>query len=101
MVAHIDPYVFTTTCALCDLSPPKIDSSLPCFHGKMTVASPWGCEFIIPGYILPGMKEYFASTAWKTIVLVDTMLHRAANKGLELTIKQLGNARFQAAVDPF
>ena len=64
-------------------------------------ASPRGCVYIVPKYVSGGMKEYFASPSWEKLALADTLLHRAANRSLDLTIAQLGKERFQMALDRF
>ena len=63
--------------------------------------SPRGCVYIVPSYVSPGMKEYFASPSWERIALVDTMLHKAANRSLDLTIEKLGRRRFNLALANF
>jgi hypothetical protein len=91
---------FSLFCLVCDFLP-RTMGFFSFLEYKDDGASPRGCVFIVPGYISPGMKGYFASAAWKKIALVDTMLHRAANRSLDLTIERLGKAKFQAALDSF
>jgi hypothetical protein len=64
-------------------------------------ASPLGCVYIVPSFVSPGMKEYFASHAWQNLIFADALLHEAANKSLDLTINRLGPERFQAALIEF
>ena len=64
-------------------------------------ATPRGCVYIVPSYVSPGMKEYFASREWERIALADAMLHRAANRSLDMTIEKLGRQRFSLALSKF
>ena len=62
-----------------------------------------GCVRVQPSFVSPGMQEYFdTSDEWKNLTYADTLLHRAANRSLDLTIEQtIGRDRFAAALDKF
>ena len=64
-------------------------------------ASPLGCVYIVPSFVSPGMKEYFHSPTWRRLSAADTLLHRAANRSLDLTIIKLGSKKFEGFLNKF
>ena len=64
-------------------------------------ASPRGCVYIAPSFVSPGMSKYFQSPAWEQIASADTLLHRAVNRSLDLTIERLGRNKFELALKRF
>ena len=61
------------------------------------------CVYIIPSYVSPTMNKYFeTSTQWKNIAYIDTLLHKAANRSLDLTIDNvIGRSKFQVALTKY
>jgi hypothetical protein len=59
------------------------------------------CIYIVPGFLSPGMKEFFASEYWKSYVAVDNLLYKAAQKSLDNTIDALGRSEFEKQLATF
>ena len=61
------------------------------------------CVRVQASFVSPGMREYFTtSDEWKIMTHVDTLLHQAANRSLDLTIEQsIGRERFDTALRKF
>jgi len=53
------------------------------------------CFRIPKTVITPGMGEYFDSPAYRERVHWDELVHRAANRSLDLTIERLGRDDFE------
>lgn len=53
------------------------------------------CTYIVPSFVSPGMRHYFASADWQDRVHWDDMIYRAANRSLDLTIDALGRDKFR------
>ena len=66
-------------------------------------AEEFGCVFIFPSFVSPGMRDYFKnSPTWKNRSRSDTLLYLAANRSLDLTIaKTIGMETFQVALRRF
>jgi len=52
-------------------------------------------------FVSSKMKEYFDSDEWRTHIQGDTMLYRAANNSLDLTIDALGREKFESNLQSF
>ena len=48
------------------------------------------CHYIVPSHVTPAMKEFFAGPVWKKIIDGDTLLYKAAERSLDLTIDAIG-----------
>jgi hypothetical protein len=48
------------------------------------------CTYIIPPYVSPTMKSFFASPRWKKRIVGDDYLYQLANLSLDMTIDTLG-----------
>jgi hypothetical protein len=48
------------------------------------------CHFIVPSYVPPAMKEFFAGPVWNNFIDGDTLLYKAAERSLDLTIDAIG-----------
>ena len=59
------------------------------------------CSYIIPSFVSPGMKKFFASPFYQNISQGDWMLYRAANKSLDRTIDSLGRKAFEQKLMQF
>jgi hypothetical protein len=59
------------------------------------------CFYIVPAYVSPTMKEYFASPEWKERVEGDELLYKAAYKSLDMTIDALGRDLFDSKLVEF
>jgi hypothetical protein len=54
------------------------------------------CHYIRPSHVSPIVQQYFQSYEWaEQTVKWDTLLYRAANRSLDLTIDRLGRAEFE------
>lgn len=60
-----------------------------------------GCTYIQKSILTDGMKEYLQSKDWMTRTKSDNMLYDAAKKSLELTIKHLGQDKFNKNLNDF
>ena len=47
------------------------------------------CIYIVPSFLTPGMKDFFASDYWKKYIAADVALYKAANASLDKTIDKL------------
>ena len=53
------------------------------------------CVYILPSFVSPSMKEFFASEEWQETTKDDMLLlYRAAHKSLDLTIDAIGRDEF-------
>lgn len=53
------------------------------------------CVYIVPSYVSPGMQAYFdENPRWKKLTAGDRALYGAAQKSLDMTIKELGTTTF-------
>jgi len=60
------------------------------------------CTYIVPTYLSPGMKQHFSSDkSWKSRTKGDALLHRAAQRSLDMTIDQLGRDKFTIKLEQF
>lgn len=61
------------------------------------------CSFIPEpmSTISPDIKEYLSSKEWKRVNDWDEILHKAANRSLDLTIEQLDRAEFEMKLREF
>ena len=59
------------------------------------------CIYIVPSFVTPGMKEFFASDYWKTYVAADMVLYKAAQASLDKTIEKLGRKEFEKNLAEF
>lgn len=48
------------------------------------------CTYIIPPYVSPNMKSFFASHKWKKRIVGDDYLYQLVNQSLDMTIDMLG-----------
>jgi Sulfotransferase family len=55
-------------------------------------SSRFACNFIVPSFVSPIMKEYLRSDDWQDRVYWDHLIYKAANRSLDLTIERLGDA---------
>lgn len=78
----------------------RLDESVVVLH-MLLRGSEWGCVYIIPSFVSPGMKEYFQSQEWLQKTQYDTWFHKAVNRSLDLTIDKLGRAKFERRLDQF
>lgn len=60
-----------------------------------------GCVYIVPSNVSLGMRELFNTPYWLYLTEVDTLLYRASNRSLDLTIDGLGRERFQKELANF
>ena len=63
----------------------------------------YGCVYIVPSFVSPGMKKYFETNPlWKRQSQADRLLYEAVNRSLDLTIEQtIGLERFESALQRF
>jgi hypothetical protein len=59
------------------------------------------CTYIVPSFLSPGMKDFFASQEWNNRIAGDTLLYNAADASLDLTINQLGREEFNTKLQSF
>jgi hypothetical protein len=59
------------------------------------------CVYIVPSFITQGMKDFFASTAWKRHVAGSKLMYDAAVSSLDATIESLGRREFEAQLQQF
>jgi len=53
------------------------------------------CQYIVPSFVSPGMKEFFSSSKkWKERTEGDLLLYNAADRSLDYTIDALGREEF-------
>jgi hypothetical protein len=57
------------------------------------------CFYILPSFISPGMKQFFASDEWQEHVTPDMELYKAAHKSLDRTIDALGRDNVNKRLD--
>lgn len=54
------------------------------------------CQYIVPAFVSPGMRDFFANDEqWEMLTRGDALLHRAARRSLDLTIDALGRDAFE------
>lgn len=53
------------------------------------------CNYIMPSFLTPGMKDFFASQEWLNITRGDLLLYQAASASLDRTIEALGRKEFE------
>jgi hypothetical protein len=53
------------------------------------------CIYIVPSFLTPGMKKFFASDYWKKYIAADVALYEAAHASLDKTIEKLGRKEFE------
>jgi Galactose-3-O-sulfotransferase len=59
------------------------------------------CNYIIPSFVSPRMREYCASQEWQDMVYWDHLIYQVANRSLDLTIDALGRAEFNYKLERF
>jgi hypothetical protein len=59
------------------------------------------CNYILPSFVTPRMKEYFQSDAWQASVYWDHLVYTVANRSLDLTIDALGRETFARKLKRF
>jgi hypothetical protein len=59
------------------------------------------CVYIQPSFRTPAMQELLEGPVWRRWSKWDVVLHRAANRSLDLTIESLGPARFYGQLEAF
>ena len=59
------------------------------------------CIYIIPSFLTPGMKKFFASEEWAERMEGDNLMYAAAVKSLDLTIDALGRKKVEREVRRF
>ncbi|GKY97400.1 hypothetical protein MPSEU_000698500 [Mayamaea pseudoterrestris] len=59
------------------------------------------CTLIQRSVVSTGMKEYFETDEWKAIIYWDAILHKAANRALDMRIDQLGRVEFERNLAKF
>jgi hypothetical protein len=57
--------------------------------------------YIQPSVRTPSMQQFFSGPAWRRWTRWDAVLHRAANRSLDLTIESLGVAAFRRHLAAF
>jgi hypothetical protein len=68
--------------------------------GRASDASkPTPCTYIWPSFVSEGMQSQLDSDDWRNKSHWDRVLHRAANRSLDLTIDYLGRALFSEQLD--
>jgi hypothetical protein len=55
---------------------------------------PLGCSLVPKAYVTPDMQEVLDSPEWHESIKHDVLLHKAANRSLDLTIDRLGREEF-------
>jgi len=53
------------------------------------------CRQVQPSHVTPKMQEFLDSDEWKRMSKWDRVIHKAANRNLDLTIERLGQFEFQ------
>ena len=56
------------------------------------------CVYIQPSVTTPEIDEYLSSEDWKNKTYIVNLLHEAANQSLDLTIKAIGQSKFDKAL---
>jgi hypothetical protein len=59
------------------------------------------CVSIQRSFTTPAMREFLEGPVWRRWSAWDSVLHRAANRSLDLTIDRLGSDRFQGQLMAF
>jgi len=60
------------------------------------------CDYIWPSFVSSGMRRYFASDEWHDRIRYDSLLYRAANRSLDLTIdEKFGRSAFERQLSRF
>ena len=55
-----------------------------------------GCAFLQKSFVSPAVREYLQGDEWQSKIRYDTLLHRAVNASLDMTIDALGHGNFRA-----
>jgi hypothetical protein len=56
------------------------------------------CLYIVPSFVTPGMREFFAGPKWAKQSLGDSMIYKAAYRSLDMTIDALGRKNVEQQV---
>jgi hypothetical protein len=59
------------------------------------------CYYIQPSFVSPGMRSFFRSKRWQSVVEWDQLLYEPANRSLDMTIDRLGRQAFEANLGEF